>query len=205
MAARYRDEIALLAKGESFPDDIFYVPFLACCSLLDFMPENALLVLDELADIATAEEEHDLQSIEIRDEMTARCELPAGMPFPHKPWPELRDALTARRSLVDLSRWASGEEGETSIRLPFAAAAAYGGRFLDLTNDLAGASARRQTTVVVSQQAATDRRGARRAGHLRRRRYRGWSRRCRRARWRSCRARCRRAGASAATAAHSLC
>ncbi len=37
VAARYRDELDLLAKGESFPDDVFYVPFLTCCSLLDFV------------------------------------------------------------------------------------------------------------------------------------------------------------------------
>jgi transcription-repair coupling factor (superfamily II helicase) len=154
VAARYRDEMALVVKGESFPDDIFYVPFLASCSLLDFLAPDSLLVLDELADIAAAEEEHDQQVVEIRDEMTARCELPKGLPFPQKPWPDLREALTAHRSLVDLSRWASGEEGEGSVRLPFAAASAYGGRLLDLTNDLAGASERRQTTVVVSQQAA---------------------------------------------------
>ncbi len=154
VAARYRDEIALLAKGESFPDDVFYVPFLACCTLLDFMAENASLILDELADIAAAEEEHDLQTIEIQNEMTARRELPRGLPFPQRPWPELREMLEKRRGLVDLSRWASGEEGEGSVRLPFAAAAAYGGRLLDLTKDLADASSRRQTTVVVSQQAA---------------------------------------------------
>ena len=154
VVARYRDEMALLVKGEGFPDDVFYVPFLTCCSLLDFLAPDSLLVIDELADIAAAEEEHDQQVVEIRDEMTARCELPAGLPFPQKPWPDLREALTAHRSLVDLSRWASGEEGEGSVRLPFAAASAYGGRLLDLTNDLAGASERRQTTVVVSQQAA---------------------------------------------------
>jgi len=161
VAARYRDEIDLLAKGESFPDDVFYVPFLACCTLLDFMPENATLVLDELADIAAAEEEHDLQTIEIQDEMTARRELPKGLPFPQRPWPDLRQALEKRRGLVGLSRWAmptgrqaSGEERESSIRLPFAAAATYGGRLLDLSKDLAEASSRRQTTVVVSQQAA---------------------------------------------------
>jgi transcription-repair coupling factor (superfamily II helicase) len=152
VAARYRDEIALLAKGESFPDDIFYVPFLACCTLLDFMPENATLVLDELADIASAEEEHDAQTVEIRDEMTARCELPHGLPFPQKAWPELRELLE-KRGPVDLSRWATGEDGEHSVRLPFAAASAYGGRLLDLTKDLEGAASRRQTTVVVSQQA----------------------------------------------------
>ncbi len=40
VAARYRDEMALLAEGESFPDDIFYVPFLARRTLLDFLSDG---------------------------------------------------------------------------------------------------------------------------------------------------------------------
>ncbi|MGA2285130.1 MAG: transcription-repair coupling factor [Dehalococcoidia bacterium] len=154
VAARFRDEAALLANGEGFPDDIFYVPFLACCSLLDHLPPNALLVLDELSDMATAEEELDRQVGEIESEMTHRCELPRGLPFPQKPWPELHEELTSRPGAVELSRWASGEECEGGLRLPFTAASAYGGRLLELVKDLSGASQRRQTTVIVSQQAA---------------------------------------------------
>ncbi len=154
ITARFHDEAALLASGEAFPDDIFYVPFLACCSLLDHLPPNAVLVLDELSDMAMAEEELDRQVTEIESEMTHRCELPRGLPFPQKPWPELREALISRARAVELSRWASGEECEGDFRLPFAAADAYGGRLLELVKDLSGASQRRQTTVIVSQQAA---------------------------------------------------
>jgi transcription-repair coupling factor (superfamily II helicase) len=152
VSARYRHELDLLAKGESFPDDVFYVPFLTRNSLLDFLPPDSLLVLDELGDIAAAEEEHDQQVVEICDEMAARCELPRNLPFPQKAWPDLRQIMTAHRPLVELSRWAAGEGDEKTIRLPFGAASAYGGRLLDLARDLAGTSGR-QTTVVVSQQA----------------------------------------------------
>jgi transcription-repair coupling factor (superfamily II helicase) len=154
VAARFRDEVALLASGEGFPDDIFYVPFLARSSLLDHLPPNALLVLDELSDMATAEEELDRQIAEIEDEMTQRCELPRRLPFPQKPWPELREALASRSGAVELSRWASGEEREGGFPLHFTAASAYGGRLLELVKDLSDASQRRQTTVIVSQQAA---------------------------------------------------
>ncbi len=56
---RFQDELSLLAAGEASPDDAFYLPFLTRSTLLDFLPADALLVLDEPADIASAQEEHD--------------------------------------------------------------------------------------------------------------------------------------------------
>jgi transcription-repair coupling factor (superfamily II helicase) len=154
VAQRFREEAALLAGGESFPDDGFYVPFLARCSLLDFLPPDALVVVDELADIAAAEEEHDQQVAEIRDEMTERGDLPKLLPSPYRQWPQMREALSAHANRVELSRWASGEEGDGALRLPFAGASGYGGRLLNLAGDLKSATRRGETTVLVSQQAA---------------------------------------------------
>ncbi len=149
---RFREGLAMLSSGEGFPDDAFYVPFLTRSTLPDYLPDGALLILDELADISSAQEEHDQQVAEVRDEMTKRGELPRGMPLPHRPWPQMREALTGRARRVELSRWASGEEG--SLRLPFLPAAAYGGQLRNLAGDLTTASRRGETTVVVSQQAA---------------------------------------------------
>ena len=154
VAARYREELRMLADGEPFDDDLFYVPFLARHTLLDYLPKNALVVLDEMADIAAAQEEHDQQAIEIRDEMATRCELPQGLPFPHRAWPDLRELLTSHRGLIELSRWAAGEERGAALRLPFQAATAYGGRLRDVTGYVTEASKRRETVVLVSQQAA---------------------------------------------------
>ncbi len=151
---RFQDELSLLAAGEASPDDAFYLPFLTRSTLLEYLPEGALLILDEPADIASAQEEHDRQVTEVRDEMTAQGELPPGMPLPHLPWPQMRDALTGRSPRLELSRWAGDDEGAGALRLPFDPAASYGGRLPDLARDLAAASRRGETAVVVSQQAA---------------------------------------------------
>jgi transcription-repair coupling factor (superfamily II helicase) len=150
---RFERETELLAAGEGFDDDYFYTPFLARGTLLDFLPPDALLVWDEPADLAPVLEEHDSEVLAVREEMVGRGELPAGLPLPHLPWPELRALLESRRRRIDLSRWASGESSSGG-RLPFAAAPAYGGRLRVLAGELSAAVGRRERVLLVSQQAA---------------------------------------------------
>jgi transcription-repair coupling factor (superfamily II helicase) len=150
---RFERETELLAAGEGFDDDYFYTPFLARGTLLDFLPSDALLVWDEPADLASVLEERDGEVLAVREEMVGRGELPAGLPLPHLPWPELRAALESRQRRIDLSRWASGESAPGG-RLPFAAAPAYGGRLRVLAGELSAAVGRRERVVLVSQQAA---------------------------------------------------
>jgi transcription-repair coupling factor (superfamily II helicase) len=151
---RFERETELLAAGEGFDDDFFYTPFLARGTLLDFLSPDALLVWDEPADLAPVLEEHDSEVLAVRDEMVGRGELPAGLPLPHLPWPELRALLESHRRRIDLSRWASGDESSSALRLPFAAAPAYGGRLRVLAGELAAAVGRRDRVLLVSQQAA---------------------------------------------------
>jgi transcription-repair coupling factor (superfamily II helicase) len=151
---RFERETELLAAGEGFDDDYFYTPFLARGTLLDFLPPKALLVWDEPADLAPVLEEHDSEVLAVREEMVGRGELPAGLPLPHLPWPELRAVLESHRRRIDLSRWASSEEGNSTLRLPFAAAPAYGGRLRVLAGELSAAVGRRERVLLVSQQAA---------------------------------------------------
>jgi transcription-repair coupling factor (superfamily II helicase) len=158
---RFEREMELLAAGEGFDDDYFYTPFLARGTLLDFLPvrqaglpPDALLVWDEPADLAPVLEEHDGEVLAVREEMVGRGELPAGLPLPHLSWPELRALLESHRRRIDLSRWASGEDGGSALRLPFAAAPAYGGRLRVLAGELSAAVGRRERVLLVSQQAA---------------------------------------------------
>ena len=151
---RFERETELLAAGEGFDDDYFYTPFLARGTLLDHLPPDGLLVWDEPADLASVLEEHDREVAAVREEMAGRGELPAGLPLPHLPWPDLRAAFESRRRRIDLSRWAGGEEGGGVLRLPFTAAPAYGGRLRVLAGELSAAAGRRERIVLVSQQAA---------------------------------------------------
>ena len=154
---RFREELAMLAEGEGFDDDSFYLPFLARATLLDHLPQErgaSLLVLDELPELGATQEEHDRQVAEVRDDMAGRGELPRNMPLPNLSWTGLRESLAGRPDALVLSRWAGGEDDERSLRLPCAAPKSYGGRLQELAKDLAEASRRGETAVIVSQLSA---------------------------------------------------
>jgi transcription-repair coupling factor (superfamily II helicase) len=156
---RYQEELDRLQHGESIAGEAFYLPFLASGSLLDHVAGDALLVIDELADLTKALEEHDTQVDEVRADLETRGELPAGLPSPHIPSADLLDLL-ARRPRLSLSRWALAAAQDapaaaaTAVaRLPFAAADAYGGRLRNLASDAAQSAQRGRALVIVSQQA----------------------------------------------------
>ncbi len=160
---RFEEELARLAAGDTLPEEGFYLPFLASGHLLEHLPAAGLLIVDEPADLAQVLDEHDAQAGEVRQDLEARGELPAGLPQPHAPAAELRQMLEAHHPSLQLSRWAvdgrpeaPAEEpasGAASTRLPFAPAEAYGGRLRTLAADAAEATARGRALVIVTQQA----------------------------------------------------
>ncbi|MEX0749173.1 MAG: CarD family transcriptional regulator, partial [Dehalococcoidia bacterium] len=153
---RFDHEVELLGEGLPFPGNEYYVPFLAHGSLLDHLPDDALLVVDEPADVASLQREHDEQAVEARRELEMRGELPHGMPAPQVPWPEIDEAIAQRPQRLSLSRWATGEaesgEEQAAVRLPFGPAAAYGGRLRALADELTQQLRRGQQVVIVSTQ-----------------------------------------------------
>ena len=153
---RFEGDSAALAEGHSFNGDGFYTPFLAPSTLLDHLPPDALVVVDEPADVAALQQEHDEQARESRRELELRGELPHGMPEPHVQWPELHAAIESLARRLSLSRWATGEaeapDTGAAVRLPFGPAAAYGGRLRALADELTQTLRRGQQVVVVSTQ-----------------------------------------------------
>ena len=153
---RFDEDIAALRRTDRFPGDEFYVPFLTAGTLLDHLPARTIVVVDEPADIAALEQEHDEQAQEARIELERRGELPRGMPEPHVAWGELRAAIESRTSRLSLSRWATGDheapDAEAAVRLPFGPVAAYGGRLRVLADELAQTLRRGQQVVIVSTQ-----------------------------------------------------
>ena len=155
---RFQEELARLQAGDAIPEESFYVPFLASGSLLEHVPNTALLIVDEPADLSQAIEEHDAQADEVRQDLESRGELPAGLPLPHASWPELRATLDRSGRRLHLSRWAvdGGSEAgadNSATRLPFAPADAYGGRLRNLAADAGEVIARGRALVIISQQA----------------------------------------------------
>ncbi len=164
---RFERDAGALADGESVRDEAgdliweLYTPFLASGLLLEHLPEDALIIVDEPADVTAVQREHDEQARDARRELESRGELPHGMPEPHLLEPELRRALDAHGQRLSLSRWATGDmespspedaAGGAVVRLPFGPVAAYGGRLRALAEELTPMLRRGQQVMVVSTQ-----------------------------------------------------
>ncbi|HSP54801.1 MAG TPA: hypothetical protein VLS25_04355, partial [Dehalococcoidia bacterium] len=148
---RFEDELALL-RGGDVPQGIdFYVPFLARSTLLDHLPEDALVIIDDETDIGAALEEALDLAATTRTELEEAGEIPRGLPPPLEPWPDLRRALAAHPKTLRLSRWAT-EEDQDVIRLPFLPPLAYAGQLRKLVNELAARAPADARVTVVSQQ-----------------------------------------------------
>ena len=149
--ARYEDELAALRRGE-LPAPARYGPLAVETTLLDHLPEGALMILDEQDAVLAAAGELDALTSERRDQLAAQAELGPDTPLPHLSEQALARELDLRRPRADLSRWATGRERD-AIRLPFAPHDAFAGRLKAAAGDLARGRLRGDRAVVVSQQA----------------------------------------------------
>ncbi|MEK7247263.1 MAG: CarD family transcriptional regulator, partial [Chloroflexota bacterium] len=150
--ARFEEDVAYLESDLSFGDRYFWVPFLAPATLLDHLPKDGLLVLDEEADLQTAIDEAHEQAEASRIELEERGEIPKGLPTPFEDWPALLSRFNDTKRVLQLSRWATGETADV-IRLPFSATASYGGQLRKLVDDVVAGLPAGERTVIVTQQA----------------------------------------------------
>ncbi len=151
---RADEELRAISDGVRVDGDDFWTPFLAESTLLDHLPPTALLIVDEGADITVALDEQEAQSIEVREELERRGELPPGMPLPSLTSRELAQALERHPRRLSFARFATEDDGPDVRRVPFAQAPTFAGR-LRAVASAAGEELRAgRHLVIVSQQAA---------------------------------------------------
>ena len=147
----WRDDIAGLRAGTEFPTLEYYLPLLypQPASLLDYLPENALLVVDDWAELETAVSEFHHHADQMREEQPS---LPPGYPSPVFDWAEMIADLQWWQPLILGEGFAAGE-------FPYLADAfepgpRYGGQMRPLITQLKSAQREGDRVVVVSRQAA---------------------------------------------------
>ena len=154
---RFEEELTNLEAGVVFEGRDFYVPLLAQATLLDHLPEDSLLVLDERADIAAVLDEAHEEAEAARRELEERGEVPRGLPSALEHWPALEKQLAGRPAVLTLSRWATEEAASENaadvVRLPFAGQRAYGGQLRKLVLQSIEETRAGHHLIVVSQQA----------------------------------------------------
>jgi transcription-repair coupling factor (superfamily II helicase) len=121
-------------------------------SLLDFLPEGCLLVLDEAPNIEQAVDDLEVQAEQLRSQKIERGELPAGSPRPYFNWAELEPKLVDRPSLR-LTAWGVSQD-EPAHKLNFTTAPGYAGQLPSLVKKARQLLKQKQRLIIVSHQAS---------------------------------------------------
>ncbi|MDY6917984.1 MAG: transcription-repair coupling factor [Chloroflexota bacterium] len=148
--SRFERDIEALLNGEHVEEAEFYVPLFDGGSVLHYLPEESLVVLDRPGEIEQALGEMSAQAEEIRREQVRRGELPDGFPVPYLEWPELRQLVEKTRRRLSLLPW---QEEPDEPLVGFRPAPAYGGQLRAFLDDIDDMLKRRRRVIIVSRQA----------------------------------------------------
>jgi transcription-repair coupling factor (superfamily II helicase) len=121
-------------------------------SLLDFLPEGCLLVLDEAPNIEHAVDDLEAQAEQLRSQKIESGELAAGSPRPYFNWEELKPKIAERPNLM-LTAWVVDKD-ETAHKLDFTTAPGYAGQLPSLVKKAKQLLKQRQRLIIVSHQAS---------------------------------------------------
>jgi len=146
---RFENEVTRLINGEQVDGAEFYAPLFSSGSLIDYLPPEALLILNQPAAIEEAVRQLDVEARELRQEQTARGELPRNFPVPYFQWQELISSMERIERRLDLQPW-QGDERATAI--PFSPVPAYGGKLANFIKDARKMRDKRRI-IIVSHQA----------------------------------------------------
>ncbi len=153
----WRDDIADLRAGNVFSTLEYYLPLLypQPASLLDYLPENALLVVDDWPALVTAVADFLAHADQMREEQPA---LPPGYPSPVFDWQTMAADLQWWQPLIlgeqEVDEVADGERPLRHLAESFVPGPRYGGQMRPLMTQLRAARREGNRVIVVSRQAA---------------------------------------------------
>ncbi len=150
--AELEDELDRVAAGETEAGAGFWLPFLTSATLLDHLPAQTCVVVDEPPEVQQALAELDQQAAESRAALEERGRIPRHLPLPHLHHETLWAQIDACMG-VRLRRW-SGNQATGGAAAPFDAAGAFGGRLRNLGHEVIARMRAGWRVVIVSQQGA---------------------------------------------------
>ncbi len=130
----------------------FHIPLLhkQPASLLDYLPQGALVLADDLSLIETMANEVEEQAVKYRQECVAEGTLPFDFPVPYIPWSELNDAL-GEFVRLELG-YSTAAEGRSELASLFGHDERFGGRLKPFLDYLARVVERGDQVFIVSRQ-----------------------------------------------------
>ncbi len=147
-----------LIGGVSFRGIEFYLPLLHsdAASLVDYLPRNAVIALDDGDEIADIWSELEEQAIDLRRSAEEDHALPPDFPLPYLTWDEWREKL-AGRGILSLGEELHAErddERASAPVLPFSPGQRFGGQLKPFIEHIGQMRTMNDAVVVVSRQAS---------------------------------------------------
>ncbi len=144
------------AAGMALPEgvtdvDEFYLPIVhsAHASLLDYLPQQALVLIDDLEAMHSVATDLEEQAVRLRQESIAEGTLSDNFPVPYLSWSELQDSLSGH-AWLELGRSTSSEP--SALSESFSQTQRYGGRLKPFMDDLLENARSGDRQVIVSRQ-----------------------------------------------------
>jgi transcription-repair coupling factor (superfamily II helicase) len=156
ITSRLQRDLERLEAAEYFRGLEFYLPCLYhdAATLLDYLPANALVVMDDRPAIEVAAQNLESQSFDLKAELLESGQITPGFPSPYKSWMVLQQPLAAMTGIhLGHSIQAGHESGQERVISPFHVAPRYGGRIDQLVEDCLQARESGQRTIIISRQA----------------------------------------------------
>ncbi|HEX7975116.1 MAG TPA: CarD family transcriptional regulator, partial [Anaerolineales bacterium] len=129
----------------------FYLPLAHTnpSSLLDYLPQGAVVLVDDLDALQVAANEIEEQAVKLRRDSIAEGVLPADFPLPYLTFSEIQDSLESHHAL-ELGRSTSEEVSE--LASCFEPGPRFGGRLKHLIDYLVERCPQAERIVIVSRQ-----------------------------------------------------
>ena len=122
----------------------------ASASLLDYLPRNAIILVDDLESLADTASEIEEQAVRFRTESINEDTLPEDFPVPYLSWSEIQDRLSSS-GWLELGRSTAGESA-SAISGIFTPGSRFGGRLKPLMDAVGDYCHIGEQVVVVSRQ-----------------------------------------------------
>ena len=134
----------------------YHIPLLhkQPASLLDYLPQKSLVLIDDLSVVESMVAEVEEQAVKLRHESIQEETLPADFPLPYITWPDLLDNFNSRPFLeLGYSTQPEGDqEAEDRLSSQFSHDERFGGRLKQFIDYLVSLFGKGEETIVISRQ-----------------------------------------------------
>jgi transcription-repair coupling factor (superfamily II helicase) len=145
-----------LIGGVPFRGIEFYLPLLHsdAASLLDYLPRDAIVALDDGDEIEDTWSELEEQAIDLHRSAEEDRTLPPDYPLPYVTWDEWREKLTGRNLLSLGEEIQHDDEHSLASALPFSPGQRFGGQLKPFIEHIGQMRTMNDAVIVVSRQAS---------------------------------------------------